>query len=168
MDTMNDAPARPGTPTGPTATPAFRERLVPGPGAWVAAVGLGVFAAVLVLPLAPLVAPGAGVLVAVGTGVLLVATAPVIEVGDGTLRAGPARVPVTLLGEVTPIFSAEEMRVALGTELDARAYVCLRSWARTGLRVAVTDPADPTPYWLISTRRPDDLAAALQEACARG
>ncbi|NOW00158.1 DUF3093 domain-containing protein [Isoptericola chiayiensis] len=164
---MNDAPARPGSPTGPAATPLYRERLLPGPGAWVTALGLGILVAVLVLPLAPLVAPGAGVLVAAATVATLVATAPVIEVGDGALRAGPARVPVDVLGEVTPIFSAEEMRVALGPELDARAYVCLRSWARTGLRVDLRDPADPTPYWLVSTRRPDDLAAALDEESAR-
>jgi hypothetical protein len=39
--------------------------------------------------------------------------------------------------------------------------VCLRAWARTAVRVEVLDPADPTPYWLVSTRRPDELAAAI-------
>jgi hypothetical protein len=29
------------------------------------------------------------------------------------------------------------------------------------VRVEVVDPQDPTPYWLVSTRRPDDLARAL-------
>lgn len=150
--------------SGPARPPAFRERLVPGPGAWVAALGLGVLVAVVVLPVAPLVAPAAGVVVAAGVVAALVATAPVVEVTARELRAGRAHVPVDLLGTVTPVFSAEEMRVQLGPELDARAYVCLRSWARTGLRVELDDPQDPTPYWLVSTRRPDDLAAALSEA----
>ncbi|WP_402464933.1 DUF3093 domain-containing protein [Isoptericola aurantiacus] len=163
---MNDAPARPGDLPRPAATPLFRERLLPGPGAWVAALGLGVLVAIVLLPLVPLAAPGAGVLVAAGTVLLLVVTAPVVEVRAGELRAGPARVPVDVLGPVTPICSAEEMRAALGPDLDARAYVCLRSWARTGLRAELRDPADPTPYWLVSTRRPDDLAAALGEAGA--
>ncbi|NNU28608.1 DUF3093 domain-containing protein [Isoptericola sediminis] len=163
---MNDAPSRSGNPAEPAPAPLFRERLLPGPGAWVASIGLGVIVAVTLLPLAPLVAPGAGVLVAAVVVVTLVATAPVVEVADGELRAGPARVPVELLGGVTPIFSAEEMRTALGPELDARAYVCLRSWARTGLKVVLRDPLDPTPYWLVSTRRPDELADALVQSGA--
>jgi membrane protein implicated in regulation of membrane protease activity len=163
---MNDASPRSTGTTGSAPRPVYHERLLPGPGAWIAAVGLGVIVAVVVLPLAPLAAPGAGVLVAAGTIAALVATAPVIEVSDGELRAGSAHVPVDLLGPVTPVFSAEEMRVQLGLELDARAYVCLRSWARTGLKVELVDPSDPTPYWLVSTRRPDDLAAAIEEAAA--
>ncbi|WP_277213773.1 DUF3093 domain-containing protein [Isoptericola croceus] len=161
---MNDASTRPSDVTGPLPQPEFRERLLPGPGAWIAGVGLGVIVAVVILPLAPLVAPGAGVVVAAGAIATLVATAPVVEVSGGELRAGSAHVPVALLGSVTPVFSAEEMRVQLGPELDARAYACLRSWARTGLKVELNDPLDPTPYWLVSTRRPDDLAAALAEA----
>jgi hypothetical protein len=27
--------------------------------------------------------------------------------------------------------------------------------------VDITDPADPTPYWLVSTRHPDQLADAV-------
>jgi hypothetical protein len=53
------------------------------------------------------------------------------------------------------------MRHELGPGLDARAYVCLRAWARTGVRVALNDPDDPTPYWLVSTRRPELLVQAL-------
>jgi hypothetical protein len=29
------------------------------------------------------------------------------------------------------------------------------------VRVDLEDPLDPTPYWLLSTRRPQELAAAL-------
>ncbi|HET8957709.1 MAG TPA: DUF3093 family protein, partial [Microcella sp.] len=31
-----------------------------------------------------------------------------------------------------------------------------------------TDPDDPTPYWLISTRRPDELIAAITTARSSG
>ena len=40
----------------------------------------------------------------------------------------------------------------------------LRSYIPTALRVEVTDPADPTPYLYLSTREPEGLAAALEEA----
>jgi Protein of unknown function (DUF3093) len=29
------------------------------------------------------------------------------------------------------------------------------------VKIEITDPADRTPYWLASTRHPDQLAAAL-------
>jgi hypothetical protein len=32
------------------------------------------------------------------------------------------------------------------------------------IRVWVDDPADPVPYWLVSTRSPQRLAAALEAA----
>jgi hypothetical protein len=28
--------------------------------------------------------------------------------------------------------------------------------------VDITDPSDPTPYWLFSTRKPEELVAALR------
>jgi hypothetical protein len=31
------------------------------------------------------------------------------------------------------------------------------------VRVELTDPEDPTPYWLVSSRRPDALARALAD-----
>jgi DUF3093 family protein len=37
----------------------------------------------------------------------------------------------------------------------------LRSYVPTAVRVDVTDPADPTPYLYLSTRRPEKLAKAL-------
>lgn len=147
--------------SSPTADARFRERLVPGPAAWCGALGLGVIVGVSLWPLAHAVAVVVGAVAAVATLVALIATAPVIEVADGELRAGRAHVALDLLGEVTPMSDAEAMRTALGPALDARAFVCLRAWARTGVQVQLTDPADPTPYWLLSTRRPAELAAAL-------
>ena len=35
------------------------------------------------------------------------------------------------------------------------------------VRVPVEDPADPAPYWLVSSRRPDQLAAALRAGLSR-
>ena len=48
-----------------------------------------------------------------------------------------------------------------GTGLDARAYLVIRGWVHSVVRVPITDPADPAPYWLLSTRRPTELAAAI-------
>ena len=32
---------------------------------------------------------------------------------------------------------------------------------KRSVRVEITDPADPAPYWLLSTRHPDRLARAI-------
>ena len=56
------------------------------------------------------------------------------------------------------------MRHAAGPGLDARAHLCLRGWVRPGLRLDLVDPQDPTPYWLVSSRRPERLLEAVQEA----
>jgi hypothetical protein len=123
-----------------------------------------VIVGIALLPVIGGAAVGVGVLAAVGAAVALAATSPVVEVTGGELRAGRARVPARLLGRVTAVSDAQEMRAELGPRLDARAYVCLRAWARTGVKVRLEDPADPTPYWLVSTRRPAELAAAVERA----
>ncbi|HWJ84512.1 MAG TPA: DUF3093 family protein, partial [Cellulomonas sp.] len=35
-------------------------------------------------------------------------------------------------------------------------------WIHAGVRIELVDPADPTPYWIVTSRRPDELAAALR------
>ena len=54
----------------------------------------------------------------------------------------------------------------LGVEADARAYLATRPYLKAAVKVPVSDPDDPAPYWLVGTRHPDRLAAALLEAPA--
>lgn len=105
-------------------------------------------------------------LVAVGGGVLVGYGSARLRVRDGVLVAGRARIPVAELGEVEPL-DRESMRLLAGPEADVRAYLVIRPYLRRGVRVDVADPADPTPYWLLSTRHPDRLAEALAAARAR-
>jgi hypothetical protein len=98
---------------------------------------------------------------------LLVAWCPVIEVRGDELLAGRAHVPVRLLGEVTAL-DAAAMRHELGRGLDVRAFICIRGWIGRGVRVALNDPDDPTPYWLLSSRRPERLATALGRVRTEG
>jgi hypothetical protein len=86
-----------------------------------------------------------------------------IEVSNGELRVDDAHIPLRYIGEVTPV-PADEKRDLLGPHADPEAFVVQRPWIGPAVRVEVRDPADPTPYWLISTRRPEALAAALRDA----
>jgi hypothetical protein len=117
--------------------------------AWIALAVVGVWAAFL-----------AAAVVLVGGTVALVRTSPRVEVQGGELRAGAAHIPVTLLARPRAL-DAAATRAELGPALDARAHVCLRGWVPTAVRVDVVDPQDPTPYWIVSTRRPEELARAL-------
>lgn len=78
------------------------------------------------------------------------------------LHVGPAHLPLRHIGRVTTVAAADKRRV-LGPELDPAAFVLHRPWIGPAVRVELTDPADPTPYWLFSVRRAAELAAALGE-----
>lgn len=96
---------------------------------------------------------------AVVSWVLLV-TAPRVRVDEAVFRAGRARLPKQWLGRVR-VCDAETVRRLRGVDADARAYLCLRSWVPRAVVVEVDDPADPHPYWLVSSRHPERLRDAL-------
>lgn len=146
----------------------FRERLSPGVGTALGLLLLAPAVALVVLPLplpegSPIVA---AVLVTAAAEALVFGSVPVIEVRDGELRAGPARIPVHQTGEVEALRGAEA-REARGTGLDARAHILFRGSIDPVARIAITDPDDPAPYWVLSTRRPEELAGALAAARTR-
>ena len=83
-----------------------------------------------------------------------------IRVSGQELRAGRAHIAGSHLGSVTAL-DADATRRLAGRDADARAYLLLRPYLKRAVRVEITDPADPAPYWLVSTRHPDELARAL-------
>lgn len=89
-----------------------------------------------------------------------------IEVRDGWLYAGKAKIETSFLGSAEAL-SAEEAWQIAGPKADARAYLLLRPYLRRAVKVAITDPSDRTPYWLLASRHPDALAAALTAAIPR-
>lgn len=148
-------------------TEVYRERLWPGVVGWAVVVGTAVVATVALAPVSALAGAAAGVIagaLAVGAAVAMSAT---VSVRGGELVAGSAHIPVTLLGPPDELDEAAT-RHALGPGLDARTYVLLRGWVRTAVQLVVLDPDDPTPAWLVSTRRPAALAAAIRSCQAVG
>jgi hypothetical protein len=83
-----------------------------------------------------------------------------ITVSDGRLHAGRAQIAAEHLGPAVAL-DADAARRLAGREADARAYLLLRPYLKRAVRVDLTDPADPAPYWLLGSRRPDELAAAI-------
>jgi hypothetical protein len=84
-----------------------------------------------------------------------------VRVADGVLHVPGARIPLDHLGGVTPL-TREGTRRMRGPLAEPRAHVVTRGWLSQSVRVQVEDPEDDTPYWLVGTRRPDELAAVLR------
>lgn len=103
------------------------------------------------------------IVVYVAWAIFLVATAPTIRVTEDELIAGSARIPLTLVGEPVA-FSGEDASLERGRRLDARAWLLIRGWIKPVVKVPVLDADDPAPYWLLSTRNPDQLVRVLGEA----
>ncbi|MER7553980.1 MULTISPECIES: DUF3093 domain-containing protein [Streptomyces] len=143
------------------SAPPFDERLTAPRSWWFIAFGVGVACALMLLPLGtlPLLAGLAGGTVAAAVLVSSYGSAR-IRVVAGALVAGDARIPLSALGE-PEVLDAEEARAWRTHKADARAFMLLRGYVKTAVRVEVTDPDDPTPYVYLSTRNPQGLAAAL-------
>ena len=83
-----------------------------------------------------------------------------IEVTTDGLSVGRATLSTEHLGAVRTL-DRTEYRHRLGVGADVRAYLVTRPYLDHGLAAEVLDPLDPVPYWLVSTRHPQALAAAL-------
>ena len=113
---------------------------------------------------------GPRVSVPVAAAVLLLTTAGLVAYGRATVAVGPdgfvagrATLPLWAVGEIT-VLDAAGARAARGAEADQRAFFLIRGYVPAMIRVEVDDPDDPVPYWLVSTRHPEELAAALSAA----
>lgn len=138
----------------------YRERL--WPSWWVfLATALVIPASLLVfLPISPVAGVVAAIVLYSGIVLVLLLTSPQISVSEDELRVGRARISRSYLGAVTAHSGADAV-AERGVRLDARAYLVLRGWIPGVVRITLTDAEDPTPYWLVSTRRPSELAATL-------
>ncbi|MET1051051.1 MAG: DUF3093 domain-containing protein [Mycetocola sp.] len=138
----------------------YRERLWPAP--WILiATALVIPASVLVLaPISVIAGIATAIILYGGCVALFILGAPTITVDDGMLRAGRASIPLSQLGEPTA-FTGAEATLERGQRLDVRAWLLIRGAIDAVVTVPVTDPGDPTPYWLLSTRHPQELAAAI-------
>ncbi|GAB2463937.1 DUF3093 domain-containing protein [Jatrophihabitans fulvus] len=84
-----------------------------------------------------------------------------VEVSGGELRVRGAHLPLEYVSGAVAL-DQRTLRLVVGREGDPDAFVSIRSWVGPGVQVWVDDEDDPTPYWVVSTRQPDALVAALR------
>jgi hypothetical protein len=88
-----------------------------------------------------------------------------VVVAHGEFRVDDARLPVSVIADVVALDS-DGRREVLGVGAHPLAFVVQRPWIGAAVQVLLDDPADPTPYWVVSTRHPVELATALLAARA--
>jgi len=140
----------------------YRERLVAPLSWWVVALAFGlVWGWLMLVATKESIAIVTAVLATVVAGTLVWSYGSVVvEAGPKGLRVGTAHLPSAHIGAVEAL-DPRGFREQLGPHADARAWLRTRPYIEAGVRVEVADPSDPAPYWLVSSRRPQALAAAL-------
>ena len=139
----------------------FEERLYPSTGMYLA---FSLLSPMVLLAAAPFGWPLAITLGATTLLVVLVLASvlsPMIVVDGERLLAGRMSIPLSAIGSATQI-PVEELSSELGPGLDARAQLMIRGDLKTAVKIQISDSSDPTPYLVVSTRRPEDLVSALR------
>ncbi len=149
-----------------SAEPTYRERLSPSLWVLAAAAVCAPMAALVLAPIDTTIALIAGLAVGLLAVVALIFASPVVEVRGGELRAGRAHIAVSLI-ENPRALTGEDARVARGSGLHPRSWHLIRGGIDGIMVVDVADPDDPTPSWVISSRTPERLAAAVRRAQVR-
>jgi hypothetical protein len=155
--------------------PDYRERLYVPLAWWLLAVptvlilGATVYAGLSwpwpVVIVGGLAAGCAALLIALGWGS--------VEVGDGALRAGSAVLPLTAITEVVELGERQSTRLR-GPRADPAAHLYSRPYLKESVYLAVDQAAlaahsaSAAPYWLIGTRHPAKLAAAIERCRVQG
>jgi hypothetical protein len=141
----------------------YREKLSPSLWTLVAAALGAPMIALVLSPVDMTLALLGGAVVSALIIALLLAASPSVSVTGGELRAGRAHIDVHLLGDAE-VLVGEEARAARGPELGPRSWTLVRGGIDGVVRIPILDANDPAPFWIISSRTPDRLAAALRRA----
>ena len=120
-----------------------------------------IFASTVWAGLSALAALAAYVVIMGGTVAGLLAYGwPRVEVTAAGLRAGKSVLPLAAAGQVT-VLDAAQTRALRGPRADPAAVLLIRPYLPLAVHVEVTT-AGGAPYWLIATRHPARLAAAIE------
>jgi hypothetical protein len=83
-----------------------------------------------------------------------------VYIRDGVLFAGGAHIEIKYLGEVT-ILDRDAMRLIRTRDADPAAFLAIKFWVPTGVKIALNDQRDSTPYWLISCKKMEEVKRTL-------
>lgn len=88
-------------------------------------------------------------------------TALKIEVDQTHLRVGNAVIEHMYIGEVE-VLTPAQVKLIRTRDADPLAFLAIRFWSSKAIKVRVVDARDKTPYWLITTKKGNELLQALK------
>jgi hypothetical protein len=83
-----------------------------------------------------------------------------ITLKDGQLCVGRARIEIRYIAEVI-VLDKKEMSLERTLRIDPAAHLALKFWEPKGVKIILNDTRDSTPYWLVTTKRGNELATAI-------
>jgi Protein of unknown function (DUF3093) len=104
-----------------------------------------------------------GILAVIVATFLINWSSATIEVTGAVLRAGRDTLALSEAGEVIALDERQAMALR-GPRLDPAARILLRPYLKRAVYIGLAAPGEGVPYWLVATRHPDELAAAIESA----
>lgn len=92
--------------------------------------------------------------------VIAVSTRSIISLDENELRIGRAHIEVKYLKGVE-LLSKDQMRLLRTRDADPAAYLAITFWISTGVKITLNDKRDSTPYWLVSSKKAEELTRTL-------
>lgn len=83
-----------------------------------------------------------------------------IVVINNWLYVGNAKIESKYIKKATALDKNAYLKLR-GVQADPACFNATRFWVSTGVKVEIMDKSDPTPYWLVSSRKGKALAACL-------
>ena len=84
----------------------------------------------------------------------------VITVDDQELRINRAHIELKYLGDIETL-NRDQMRLLRTRDADPAAFLAIKFWITTGVKITLNDKRDSTPYWLVSCRNMEELKRIL-------
>jgi len=85
-----------------------------------------------------------------------------IIVSEGQLFVGSAHIEIKYISSVV-VLDKNEMSLERTSRIDPAAHLALKFWEGKGVKIVLNDSRDLTPYWLVTTKKGSELAAALRQ-----
>jgi hypothetical protein len=93
---------------------------------------------------------------------IAIAMRSTISIDGQELRIDQAHIEVKYLGGVEKLTSPQ-LRLLRTRDADPAAFLAIKFWLSTGVKITISDPRDPTPYWLVTSKRGEEIAALLNK-----
>jgi DUF3093 family protein len=84
-----------------------------------------------------------------------------LEISGGEVRVRGAHLPLKYVSGAVAL-DQRTLRLVVGREGDPAAFVSIRPWIGPGVQLWLDDPEDPAPYWVVSSRHPEQVVELIR------